>query len=40
LLRGRAAIAFDIFASRKGASRAGSKRAETPETTRENQEPL
>jgi predicted hotdog family 3-hydroxylacyl-ACP dehydratase len=40
LLRGRAAIAFDIFAAREGASRAGSKRAETPATTPENPEPL
>jgi predicted hotdog family 3-hydroxylacyl-ACP dehydratase len=40
LLRGRAAIAFDIFASREAASRAGSKRAETPAATPENQEPL
>jgi predicted hotdog family 3-hydroxylacyl-ACP dehydratase len=38
LLRGRAAIAFDVFGSREGADRAGSKRAAT--VAPGNQEPL
>jgi predicted hotdog family 3-hydroxylacyl-ACP dehydratase len=40
LLRGRAAIAFDIFASRESADRTGSKRAETMPATPGNGEPL
>jgi predicted hotdog family 3-hydroxylacyl-ACP dehydratase len=38
LLKGRAAIAFDVFGSREGADRAGSKRAAAG--TSGNQEPL
>jgi predicted hotdog family 3-hydroxylacyl-ACP dehydratase len=40
LLKGRAAIAFDIFRARAGADRAGSKGAETSRTTPGSQEPL
>jgi hypothetical protein len=40
LLRGRAAIAFDIFGARDGADRTGSKRAATTRATPGNQEPL
>jgi predicted hotdog family 3-hydroxylacyl-ACP dehydratase len=40
LLKGRAAIAFDVFGARDGADRAGSKRAETSRATPGKQEPL
>jgi predicted hotdog family 3-hydroxylacyl-ACP dehydratase len=40
LLRGRAAIAFDIFGSREGADRAGSKRADIGRASPGKQEPL
>jgi predicted hotdog family 3-hydroxylacyl-ACP dehydratase len=40
LLRGRAAIAFDIFGTREGPDRAGSKRDEPTRATPGNQEPL